>query len=108
MNGQILKQIIERSGIRTNAFAEKMGISPQSLNSVFNSSDVKSGTIEKVASVLGVPVCTLYGDENLLNYQTKNNIGGDNIVEIGSYDALKKRDEQIDRLLTIIEKMQGK
>ena len=108
MNGQVLKQTIERSGIRTNAFAEKMGISPQSLNSIFNSADVKSGTLEKVASVLGVPVCALYGDENLVNYQTKNNIGGDNIVELGGYDALKKRDEQIDRLLSIIERMQEK
>lgn len=53
MTGRQLKQIIERSGIRTNAFAEKMGISPQSLNSVFNSADVKSGTIEKVAEVMG-------------------------------------------------------
>lgn len=52
MTGRQLKQIIERSGIRTNAFAEKMGISPQSLNSVFNSSDVKSGTIEKAAEII--------------------------------------------------------
>lgn len=49
MNGKQLKSIIERSGIRTNAFAERMGIVPQSLNSIFNSADVKSGTLEKVA-----------------------------------------------------------
>ena len=56
MTGKEIKYIIERSGIRTNAFAEKMGISPQSLNSIFLSPDVKSGTIELVAKVLGVPV----------------------------------------------------
>ena len=108
MNGKQLKAIIERSGIRTNAFAERMGIVPQSLNSIFNSADVKSGTLEKVAEIIGVPVCTLYGDWNMVNNQVKNTIGGDNIVEIGGYDALKKRDEQIDRLLSIIERMQGK
>lgn len=108
MNGKQLKTIIERSGIRTNAFAERMGIVPQSLNSIFNSADVKSGTLEKVAEIIGVPVCTLYGDGNIVNNQVNNNIGGDNNVSLNGYDALKKRDEQIDRLLSIIERMQGK
>lgn len=106
MDGKQLKQIVEKSGIRTNAFAERLGILPQSLNSIFNSADVKSGTLEKVADVLGVPVCTLYGDNNVINNQVNDHIGGDNIVSFGGYDALKKRDEQIDRLLSIIEKMQ--
>ena len=61
MTGKELKSIIERSGIRANAFAEKLGIVPQSLNSVFNSADVKSGMVEKVAEILGVPICQLYG-----------------------------------------------
>lgn len=107
MTGRQLKQIIERSGIRTNAFAEKMGISPQSLNSVFNSADVKSGTIEKVAEVMGVPIATMYGD---INAPVAFGNSGDNSVNgVGvPYDALRKRDEQIDRLLNIIEKMQEK
>lgn len=108
MNGKQLKRIIEDSGRKTADCAIALGITPQSLNSAFHSSDVKSGTIERVAEWLGVPVCALYGDKNLVNYQTKNNIGGDNIVELGGYDALKKRDEQIDRLLSIIERMQEK
>lgn len=103
MNGKELKSIIERSGIRANAFAERLGIAPQSLNSVFNSADVKSGMVEKVAEILGVPICQLYG-ESCINNQT--NVSGSNTINVGGYDALKKRDEQIDRLLTIIEKMQ--
>lgn len=99
--------IIERSGIRTNAFAEQMGLVPQQLNQMFKAADIKSGTLEKVAEVLGVPVSALYG-EGITNNQVNNTIGGDNNVSLNGYDALKKRDEQIDRLLTIIEKMQEK
>ena len=99
--------IIERSGIRTNAFAEQMGLVPQQLNQMFKAADIKSGTLEKVAEVLGVPVSALYG-EGITNNQVNNTIGGDNNVSLNGYDALKKRDEQIDRLLSIIEKMQEK
>ena len=108
MTGERLKTIIERSGLRTNEMASRLGMLPQQLNNVFHTNDVKTGIVEKVADIIGVPVCTLYGDGNIVNNQVKNSIGGDNIVEIGGYDALKKRDEQIDRLLSIIERMQGK
>lgn len=62
MNGKQLKAIIERSGIRTNAFAERMGIVPQSLNSIFNSADVKSGTLDaaKVNKFLPDNITTYY------------------------------------------------
>ena len=108
MDGKQLKRIIEDSGRKTADCANALGITPQSLNSAFHSTDIKSGTLEKVAEWLGVPVCTLYGDGNVVNNQVNNNIGGDNNVSLNGYDALKKRDEQIDRLLSIIERMQGK
>lgn len=106
MTGEQLKQIISRSGIRLNEFAARLGIAPQQLNNAFRNQDIKSGMLEKVAEIMGVPVCTLYGDNNVINNQVNDHIGGDNIVSFGGYDALKKRDEQIDRLLSIIEKMQ--
>lgn len=108
MSGEELKHIIERSGWRMKSIAERMGISAQQLNNMFSAADVKSGTLEKVAAILGVPVASFYGDGSTNVNQIKNNIGGDNIIELAQYDALRKRDEQIDRLLTIIEKMQAK
>ena len=107
MTGQEFKYIIERSGMRMNALAEKLGIMPQQLNNVFHAADVKSGTLERVADIMGVPVSSFYGG-GVTNNQVNNTIGGDNNVNLNGYDALKKRDEQIDRLLTIIEKMQEK
>lgn len=100
MEGKQLKEIIRRSGMTLKEFADRMGILPQSLNSIFNSSDIKSGTVEKVAELLGVPVSCMYADGD----------AGKEVENAGEhqphYDALKKRDEQIDRLLTIIERMQ--
>lgn len=104
MNGLALKHIIERNGRKLADVADALGITPQALNSAFKSADIKSGTIEKVAHFLGIPICELYG-ENCINNQT--NVSGSNTINVGGYDALKKRDEQIDRLLSIIEKMQG-
>lgn len=96
MTGTQLKYIIERSGLRSNDIAVKIGISPQQLNNTFHSPDIKTGLVEKVANVLGIPVSSMYGDTNT---QTVNVYGV-------NYDALKKRDEHIDRLLAIIERMQ--
>lgn len=106
MDGLTLKHIIERSGRRSIDVAEAIGITPQALNSVFHSSDIKSGTIEKVARVIGVPMSSMYGDTNT---QTVNGdvVDSSNVNVYGvNYDALKKRDEHIDRLLAIIERMQ--
>ena len=105
MDGLTLKHIIERNGRKLADVADALGITPQALNSAFKSNDIKSGTLEKVAQFLGVPICQLYG-ESCVNNQT--NVTGSNTINVGGYDALKKRDEQIDRLLTIIEKMQEK
>ena len=106
MDGLTLKHIIERTGRRTNDIAEAIGTTPQSLNNSFHSQDVKSGLIEKIANVLGVPISSLYGDTNT---QTVNGnvVDSSNVNVYGvNYDALRKRDEHIDRLLAIIERMQ--
>ena len=108
MTGKELKAIIERKGIRMNAVAEQLGITPQALNSLFNSPDIKSGTVEKIAKVLGVPVGELYGDDTkIISHQEVKDIGDNNNINL-VFNSLRNRDEQIDRLLTIIEKLQQK
>ena len=49
MTGKELKQILQRSGLRMNVLAERMGIVPQSLNSIFNSEDMISQTLGHAA-----------------------------------------------------------
>lgn len=69
MDGLTLKHIIERNGRKLADVAVALGITPQALNSAFKSADIKSGTLEKVAEILGVPICQLYG-ESCVNNQT--------------------------------------
>lgn len=54
MTGKDLKEKIAQQNISALAIAKKLGISPQALNSTFNAADVKSGTLERIAEVLGV------------------------------------------------------
>lgn len=96
MDGLTLKQIIERTGRKTADVAKGIGITPQSLNSVFHSDDVKSGTIEKVAQFLGLSMHQMYAQATPAEKENG----------VPPYNTIKKRDEQIDRLLAIIEKMQ--
>lgn len=93
MNGEQLKAIIERSGIRTNEMAKRLGILPQQLNQIFHAADVKSGVLERVAQIMKVSISHLYGE------QSTGNGGG------VPYDVIKKQNEQIDKLLNIIHEM---
>lgn len=45
MTGEQLKTIIERSGLRTNEMASRLGMLPQQLNNVFHTNDVKTGIV---------------------------------------------------------------
>ena len=60
MTGKELKEKLAMQNISSMAIAKKIGISPQALNSTFNASDVKSGTLERIAGVLGVNMSFFY------------------------------------------------
>lgn len=64
MTGKELKDKLAKQGIPASAIAEKIGISPQAINSTFNAADVKSGTLERIANVLGVEMSIFYPADN--------------------------------------------
>lgn len=114
MTGKQLKDIIERSGIRTNAFAELMGMTPQSLNQIFHAIDVKSGIIEKVSLILRTPISTIYGETpqtvssqiGIIN--NGGGVGDETDLPPNMYETLKRKDEQISQLLDIIQQLNAK
>lgn len=53
MEGKQIKEILRRDGYQMAVIAEKMGISPQSLNSIFNTADIRVSTLERLAAALG-------------------------------------------------------
>ena len=75
MTGKELKDKLAKQDIPASAIAEKIGISPQAINSTFNAADVKSGTLERIANVLGVDMTFFYPAEG-----NKAVASGDNSV----------------------------
>ena len=76
MKGTTLKEQLKNTRYSLSEIAGMMGISPQSLNSIFNSEDVKSGVLEKLSCVLDLPIAYFYGDT--FNISGSNNATGNN------------------------------
>ncbi len=92
MKGTTLKEQLKNTRYSLSEIAGMMGISPQSLNSIFNSEDVKSGVLEKLSCVLDLPITYFYGDT--FNISGSNNATGNN-----STNTVNATD---DRLLSLL------
>lgn len=103
MTGQKIKDILRSEGITIADVARMLGHNgDQRLHSALKSEDVKSGLIEDIARVTnkgsGNTVATdhgiaVSGDSNQINALSEKFIA-----------LLEKKDEQMDRLIGIIEK----
>jgi transcriptional regulator with XRE-family HTH domain len=91
MTGAELKERLSTTHISLSEIARRIGVSPQNLNSMFNSEDVKSGAIEKLAKALDVPITFFYRDSYIIT--------GNNIVNSGSNNAVNASDDRLISLL---------
>lgn len=92
MKGSVLKEQLKNTRYSLSEIAGRLGISPQSLNSIFNSEDVKSGVLEKLSCVLELPLSYFYGDT--FNISGSNNATGNN-----STNTVNASDEKLLSLL---------
>lgn len=90
MKGIELKERLLATHISLTEIARRMGIKPQDLNALFNVQDTKTGTIEKLANALDLPIAYFFGD----NY----NVTGNNNAT-GVNNTINASDE---RLLTLL------
>jgi transcriptional regulator with XRE-family HTH domain len=88
MKGEDLKNRLKSTAIPMSEIANKMGIMPQSLYSIFNSEDVKSGVLEKLSQVLEVPIAYFYGDSYTVQGNNNALATGDNSTASSSDDRL--------------------
>lgn len=112
MTGKELKEKIAIKNISSLAIAKQLGISPQALNSTFNASDVKSGTLERIAEVLGVKMSFFYPDDNdrqsaVVSGNGSVSVAGNNNVTSNSGDnsVLKERIVMLERLIEEKERL---
>lgn len=60
MEGKVLKDFWEKSKMTQKEFAEKIGMSQSALNQIFNSKDIRTGTLEKVCDAFDVKINDFY------------------------------------------------
>lgn len=77
MNGETLKNFARNRGYGNNRLAQALGITSQNLSQLLAKDDIKTGLLERVASVLGVSPAEIYGGNQMTSNSTS-------IVGIGS------------------------
>ncbi len=113
MTGQKIKEILMREGFTLAEVARLLGYKgDQRLHNALRSDDVKSGLIEAIAEVTNKSVCLFYGQPiNINDHGILDSDGATyNETEITTkfIGLLEKKDEQLDRMLTLIENLSQK
>lgn len=115
-----LSDLLKSRGLRQEDIAARLGVSQSHVNQLLNGkTPFGKKTASKWAEEFGISAAWLLtGEGDMLyggviqNNENGDNYNGEQIVfkdgdVHGLLAMLQKRDEQIDRLLAIIEKMQG-
>lgn len=96
MKGSDLKDRLLSAGYTVTGIANKVGVIPQNINGWFTSNDVRTGTIEKLAEVLNLPISFFYGEER---GSVSSVTGNNNTTTTGNNNTVSGSD---DRLLTLL------
>ena len=127
MSGKELKEILAARGINLSELARMLGFAnDQRLHSALNAADIKTGFLERIVAVTGIPLSYFYpaASATITNESSelhvRNNSGvvsGTNngsistgqdtqrLVEI-LVEANSKKDQQIDKLIALLSKQQ--
>lgn len=88
MNISKLQKSIEISGLKKVEIAEKCGFSRATLDAALRGDDVKVSTIEKLASVLEVPVGEFFNDNEVFGVRQTYN---ENLNDVSSLMSILSR-----------------
>ena len=119
MNGDTIKKKLRVQGISIKQVAEILGESQQNLSAALQKDDVKTGLLERIAEAIGVPTSFFYTDNSSHIVSGNGNAVGNNSINNASSEMFMteiaeqrkltaKAQEQIDRLLAIIESVTNK
>ena len=106
MKGSDLKTRLEELGFSKAYIADKLGIPAQNVHMWLRAEDVKTGTLERLSEVLGVPISYFYGEAFNATSVTGNNnataTGNNNTVSSSDdrlLDLLVNKDEQLNKAM---------
>lgn len=103
MKGEDVKKILKANGVTQRDLAEKFGTTTQNISDRLGKEDITTGFLEGISAATGIPVSTFYPNHwHVMAYSQNQDspIVPDSVIQL-----LAKKDEQIDRLLAIIDKL---
>ena len=118
MKGIDVKTELRRNGFTLTQVASLLGESQQNLNAALSKDDIRTGLVERISQVTGLPIAVFYGDSSMGNgsgNQSSIVAGNNNHINTQQAEFLRelsaqrklteKSQEQIARLLGVIEKL---
>lgn len=111
MTGEQIKQVLIDNKYQLKDIAEKLGTSLSNLSAGLSKSDIRTGLLEKISEVSGLPISVFYGG----SFGPVQTAVGDNNTQVGGdYQAsnpdvlelLKKKDEQLTLTIKQVSKAQ--
>ncbi len=112
-----LIDLLKLRKITQQELGDKIGMSKTALNQALQRQDFKTSTLEKIASVLGVPVSYFFDEGNGNNIIVKN--GNDNLQvgynnyqhnnhDLKEIEFLKDKIKQLEKIIELLEEKTGK
>lgn len=119
MEGTRLKKLMKYHGISNNDMADKLGMTPQNLSFLLSRDDIRTGLLEQMCDIMGISPAELYGGANLPPVTVTDSkqiainnsqVNSDKLIEeiAAQRRITEKAQQQIDRLLAIIEQLSNK
>lgn len=129
MKGVTVKEILRKNGFTLADVAKRLGESSQNFSSLLSKDDIRSSLIERIADATGLPISAFYEDTGIAVAQGEHAsaiVGNNNVThgestasflaEIAAQRKITetcqaqnaKSQEQIDRLLGLLEQTQQK
>lgn len=109
MNGEAVKKILRERKVKLNAIASSLGESPQNVSSMLNASDIKTGVIERISSVTGIPISEFFGEKSSISATMQGGNGNrmmtgvGNVMGEGNSELVTALKGEIEMLKAIIE-----
>ena len=103
MDGKKFQKKLREMGVTQLEVAKILGVTQQSVSAMVKTNSIKTTTLEKIAQAIGKDISIFFSESELQRAQEIENLKR---VRNEKDAQIKKLQEQADRLLKIIEKMQ--
>lgn len=103
MTGKNLKEFIDALGISQRKLAEQMGVTPQTISAILTAKDVRTSTIERIASVTNMPISYFFKEER----EHQNAVASGNGIAVAGNNNVAGNDNTavLQERVTMLEKL---